>query len=554
MKNSQLLPLSLLVLSNTGSITNLAVQGFSSPKVYIHHHHNSRTTLQNVGTSINTKVAPLSYAKDEDDLNSPSRNSNSIDQEALQQLKKCKTGTSARRLLERSLPSAPDNQNSPLYQSVQIPKGASSLTISDADLAIQTNIRNAKYSIMELIELNGDKDADRASLALFCLFWSTSISAIVAQQSLPGPEIIRFVVVWALCFSPLIFVGYGLATPDSLQGLLISLQRNVFPTYRKRMMHHEAGHFLMAHLLGFPIKGYQANAVKNAVEFYPLRDNDVGKEKASLLGFDNKRNSRSIDQLREDFDYDKDYFPEDYMGDVGEPKPYFSEGGRGENTVLTQSVFRNDKNYTDNPFLKVAPSDDVAKSWPYRGFDHDTIDQLAVVSVAGVCSEILAFGNAEGGFADLAQLRSLFNAAEPGLSEKEMENRIRFALGFGMGQLRRHLGALDALVEAMEGDKSVADCVVAIETCENVSGATVMGNYEKLRKEKIQNEGAGFLERLLLSGGKNADTEDNSVIEGKGGGDRKEGFQLTGDDPLYAALGVALLFFAYASSGGLSLH
>lgn len=319
-------------------------------------------------------------------------------------------------------------------------------------------------------------------------------------------------------------------------------------------MHHEAGHFLMAHLLGFPIKGYQANAVKNAVEFYPLRDDDVGKEKASLLGFDNKRNSRSIDQLREDFDYDKDYFPEDYMEDVGEPKPYFSEGGRGENTVLTQSVFRNDKNYTDNPFLKVAPSDDVAKSWPYRGFDHETIDQLAVVSVAGVCSEILGFGNAEGGYADLAQLRSLFNAAEPGLSEKEMENCIRFSLGFGMGQLRRHLGALDALVEAMEGDKSVADCVVAIETCENVSGATIMGNYEKLRKEKIQNEGAGFLERLLLNGGKNADTEDNSVIEGKGGGDRKEGFQLTGDDPLYAALGVALLFFAYASSGGISLH
>jgi len=306
----------------------------------------------------------------------------------------------------------------------------------------------------------------------------------------------------------------------------------------------------MAHLLGFPIKGYQANAVKNAVEFYPLRDNDVGNEKANLLGFDNRKN---IDQLREEFDYDSQYFPEDNM-DQGQDKPFFSEGGRGENEVLTQSVFRNAKNYTDNPFLKVSAADDVSKSWPYRGFDHETIDQLAVVSVAGVCSEILGFGNAEGGYADLAQLRSLFSAAEPKLTEKEMENRIRFALGFAMGQLKRHLGALDSLVEAMEDDKSVADCVLALETCENVNGANVMGDYEKLRKEKIQKEGAGMLESVLLGGGKNADTQDNSVVEGKGGGDRKETFQITGDDPFYAALAAALLFFLWASAGGLSLH
>jgi len=29
---------------------------------------------------------------------------------------------------------------------------------------------------------------------------------------------------------------------------------------------------------------------------------------------------------------------------------------------------------------------------------------------------------------------------------------------------------------------------------------------------------------------------------------------LTGDDPFYAALGVAFLFYMYASLGGLSLH
>lgn len=469
-----------------------------------------------------------------------------MDVEALDQLSKCKSGTSARRLLERSLLS---KDQGALYQSIRVPKGASSLSISDADLAIQTNIRNGRYSIMELIELNGDKDADRASLALFCLFWSSSLSAIVAQQSLPGLEILRFVVVWLLSFSPLIFVGYGLSTPESLQSILISLQRRIFPTYRKRMMHHEAGHFLIAHLLGYPIRGYQANAVKNAVEFYPLRDDDVGREKVSLLGFDQKNSKKDkvVNQLREEFDYDRDYFPEDNM-------PYFSEKGRGGDAILTQSVFRDGKNYTDNPFLKIAPRDDVSKSWPYRGFDHDTIDQLAIVSLAGVCSEILSFGNAEGGYADLAQLRALFNAAQPELTEKEMENKIRYALGFAMSQLRRHLGALDALIDAMEEDATVAECVVAIESCDNVSGANVMNNYEQLRKERIQMESSTMLETLLLGGGKNANVKDDGVVEGRGGGDRKETFQLTGDDPLYAALASAVLFFLWASAGGLSLH
>ena len=58
----------------------------------------------------------------------------------------------------------------------------------------------------------------------------------------------------------------------------------------------------------------------------------------------------------------------------------------------------------------------------------------------------------------------------------------------------------------------------------------------------------------MLGGGKNADTEDAAVIYGKGGGDRKEKFQLTGDDPLYAAGAAAAAFAIWASSGGLSLH
>jgi hypothetical protein len=65
----------------------------------------------------------------------------------------------------------------------------------------------------------------------------------------------------------------------------------------------------------------------------------------------------------------------------------------------------NAKNYTDNPFLKLLYKDNPSQAWPYRGFDKATLDHLAVVSVAGLWAEILAFGNVEGGIVDLYHFR-----------------------------------------------------------------------------------------------------------------------------------------------------
>jgi hypothetical protein len=426
-----------------------------------------------------------------------------------------------------------------LYGSVSIPPGASDRGLSDGDLAIQTKIRNTKYSILELIELNGDKDADRASLAVLSIMVASTASALVANQNLPGPEIFRFVVVWLFSFAPLAFVGYGIATPEKLQTFLIMIQRNIFPTYRKRMSQHEAAHFLMGHLLGLPIKGYATNAVKSAVEFYPLNDPEFGRDRAKSLGF--KGRTRPEHSLQDET--------------LSSNAPYYSKDGRGSDVIAAQSVFRNAKNYTANPFLKLPSQNAPSEAWPYRGFDHATIDQLSVVSVAGVCAEILAFGNAEGGYADISQLKQIFNSAEPALDERAMENRIRFALGYTMSQLRQHLGALDSLAEVMENEGSIADCVFAIETCSNVSGQDgIMGDNERRRREKFSSEGIGLLERILPGGKKNADAQEDRLVEGRGGGYIKENFQLTGDDPFYAALAASFVFFVWASSGGLSLH
>lgn len=474
-----------------------------------------------------------------------------IDLKILRELDQCQSGTKARQLLERVLPAndgdaTATTTNQRLFASVIIPAGASDRAMSDGDLAIQTKIRNGKYGVFDVIDLVGDRDADRASASVLAVFLASSLSAIAANENLPGPEIVRFVVVWIFSFAPLALVGYGIATPDNLQALLISMQRTLFPVFGKRMVQHEAGHFLVAHLLGFPIQGYSTNAVKNAVEFYPLNDPDVGLERAQLLGFDQQRSKGSTS-----LDDDRDYYATN--NDV----PFFSKEGRGSSAVETQSVFRSAKNYTDNPFLKIAPRNEPTTSWPYRGFDHGTIDKLAVVSVAGVCAEILAFGNAEGGIADFSQLNQIFANADPQLNERERENRIRFAVGFAMTQLRLHLGVLDALAEVMEAEGSVSECVAAIESCSNVRGNQLVGDYDVRRRQQFKSLASGFLEKILL-GQRNADDEEDRMIEGAGGGYRREKWlnflQLSGDDPLYVALGIAMLFLAWATSGGLSLH
>jgi hypothetical protein len=462
-------------------------------------------------------------------------NLESINVDMLHDLNKCTSGSAARSLLERAL-----KGDSSLYNSVKILPGASEKGISDADLAIQTKVRNNRYSILELIELNGDRDADRASLALLGLTVASTSSALVANQNLPGPEILRFIVVWLLSFAPFYFLGYGIATPESLQTLLVSLQKEVFPLYRKRMIQHEAGHFLMGHLLGLPVQGYSVNAVKNAVDFYALNDPDVGRNRIKQLGFDVPPSSSIISA--------------DPTASQSKDVSYFGTEGRGASVVETQSVFRNSKNYTQNSFLKLPSLNEPTNSWPFRGFDDATIDKLAVVSVAGVCAEILAFGNAEGGYADLSQLRQLFNSAQSKLSERDTENRLRYAIGFATTQLRLHLGALDALADAMERGATVADCVLAIETCPNVSGNDgITGDYARRRREAFLSDGVGILEKLFLTG-KHIDAEETRIENGVGGGSKKLRFVITGDDPLYAAIAIALVFLTWASNGGLTLH
>lgn len=162
----------------------------------------------------------------------------------LSKLDSCRTRTEARKILNRALypPSTTDDNErdtskNRLFASVKVPKNLSTRPISDAELALQTRTINSKYKIIDLIEQNGDRDIDRSSLAVLCVFIFGSSSAILAQQATTSlPDIFRWLLVFILCFSPLILVGYGLAVPDQLSETLVSIQREIFPSYRKRMV------------------------------------------------------------------------------------------------------------------------------------------------------------------------------------------------------------------------------------------------------------------------------------------------------------------------------
>lgn len=101
-----------------------------------------------------------------------------ISTEPLKELDRCKSATQAQGVMRGFFNCKAQAFPSPiLYDSVKIPPGASVKGVSDGDLAIQTRLVNKKYAIMDLIALSGDRDADRASLAVVAVFISSSVAA-----------------------------------------------------------------------------------------------------------------------------------------------------------------------------------------------------------------------------------------------------------------------------------------------------------------------------------------------------------------------------------------
>ncbi|KAJ8908675.1 hypothetical protein NDN08_005380 [Rhodosorus marinus] len=91
------------------------------------------------------------------------------------------------------------------------------------------------------------------------------------------------------------------------------------------------------------------------------------------------------------------------------------------------------------------------------------VNALSVVALAGPVAEVIKYGQAEGGMADLNLLQNLLVRTKPPLLSKEQQDQTRWGALMAYTVLKKYSAEFEALVEAMTAKKSIADCIKAIE-------------------------------------------------------------------------------------------
>ncbi|KAF6135882.1 hypothetical protein GIB67_006774 [Kingdonia uniflora] len=96
-----------------------------------------------------------------------------------------------------------------------------------------------------------------------------------------------------------------------------------------------------------------------------------------------------------------------------------------------------------------------------------TLDKFTCIALAGVASEYLLFGYSEGGLADISKLDNLLKSL--GFTQKKADSQVRWAVLNTILILRRHQGARSKLADAMSMRKSVGFCIDIIEKAIDVA-------------------------------------------------------------------------------------
>ncbi|KAG8045152.1 hypothetical protein GUJ93_ZPchr0008g12307 [Zizania palustris] len=89
------------------------------------------------------------------------------------------------------------------------------------------------------------------------------------------------------------------------------------------------------------------------------------------------------------------------------------------------------------------------------------LNKFSCIALAGVATEYLLYGRAEGGLADIGQLDGLLKGL--GFTQKKADSQVRWAVLNTVLILRRHEKARSQLAEAMSSGKSVGSCIQVVE-------------------------------------------------------------------------------------------
>ncbi|KAK8452786.1 hypothetical protein SEVIR_5G175400v4 [Setaria viridis] len=89
------------------------------------------------------------------------------------------------------------------------------------------------------------------------------------------------------------------------------------------------------------------------------------------------------------------------------------------------------------------------------------LNKFSCIALAGIATEYLLYGVAEGGLADINKLDGLLKSL--GFTQKKADSQVRWAVLNTVLMLRRHEKARSQLAEAMSSGKSVGTCIEVIE-------------------------------------------------------------------------------------------
>ncbi|XP_071702254.1 uncharacterized protein [Rutidosis leptorrhynchoides] len=167
--------------------------------------------------------------------------------------------------------------------------------------------------------------------------------------------------------------------------VLDTIGHNISRKYHNRVIQHEAGHFLIAYLLGILPKGYTLSSLEAF-----QREGSLNVQAGTVFV---------------DFEFTEE-----------------TSAGRVSATML---------------------------------------NRFSCIALAGVATEYLLYGYAEGGLADVNTLDRLLNSL--GFTQKKADSQVRWAVLNTILILRRHEQARTQLAKAMSEGQSVGSCIDIIE-------------------------------------------------------------------------------------------